>query len=212
MKRWIRFLGCSLALALVLATAPALARAGSDAASATSTTVVSGPLTVRVTHNPFAIEVVQSGRTVLRSAPGALAFAVGPAVRAQTPVASYGVFAEAKQWIPATSAVRIGDNRLRVATLDPTRTFDVTLNTIASGVIELNARLSNPVGVAGRAGRPADPSHPAVRRAGARRCAAALHGGRVSRPPAGAGSLVLRAVVPAGGDRRLHQRPRGGMA
>src|SRR4051812_30271154 len=149
MKRRIRFLGCSLALALVVATVPAVARAGSDAVSATSTTVVSGPLTVRVTHNPFAIEVVQSGRTVLRSAPGALAFAVGPAVRAQTPVASYGVFAEAKQWIPATSAVRTGENRLRVATVDPTRTFDVTLNTVASGVIELNARLSNPVGVAG---------------------------------------------------------------
>src|SRR4051812_21770318 len=149
MKRRIRFLGCSLALALVVATVPAVARAGSDAVSATSTTVVSGPLTVRVTHNPFAFEVVQSGRTVLRSAPGALAFAVGPAVRAQTPVASYGVFAEAKQWIPATSAVRIGDNRLRVATLDPTRTFDVTLNTVGSGVIELNARLSNPAGVAG---------------------------------------------------------------
>src|SRR3954471_22973683 len=149
MKRRIRFLGCSLALALVVATVPALARAGSDAVSATSTTVVSGPLTVRVTHNPFAIEVMQSGRTVLRSAPGALAFAVGPAVRAQTPVASYGVFAEAKQWIPATSAVRIGENRLRVATLDPTRAFDVALNTVASGVIELNARLSNPVGVAG---------------------------------------------------------------
>src|SRR3954469_2004370 len=133
----------------MLSTAPALARSGPGAGSKGSTTLVSGPLTLRVSSNPFRLEVVQSGRTVLLSSEGALAFAVGPAVRGQTPEASYGVFAEAKQWIPATSATRIGKNHLRVRTLDPTRSFDVTLKSAASGVIELDARLSNPVGVAG---------------------------------------------------------------
>jgi alpha-glucosidase (family GH31 glycosyl hydrolase) len=133
----------------MLSTAPALAGPSTSSRSTGSTTVSSGPLTLRATPNPFRLELVQAGRTVLRSSPGALAFAVGPAVRAQTPEASYGVFAEAKQWIPATSATSIGKNHLRVRTLDPTRTFDVTLRSTASGVIELDARLSNPVGVAG---------------------------------------------------------------
>src|SRR5947209_5085722 len=148
MPRRVRVLGCLLAVALMLSTATAVARPGPTAPHRPAT-LVSGPLSLRVTLNPFSLELVQSGRTVLRSSEGALAFAVGPAVRAQTPEASYGVCAEPKQWIPATSATQIGKNHFRVSTLDPTRTFDVTFRSTASGVIQLDARLSNPLGVAG---------------------------------------------------------------
>ncbi len=146
MRRPWRVLGGLLAVGLVVSTAPAVAHPASNAAP---TPLASGPITLHVTLNPFGIELVQSGKTVLRSSPGALAFAVGPALRAQTPEASYGVFVEPKQWIPATSATRIGKNHFRVATLDATRTFDVQLSSTASGVIQLDARLSNPLGVAG---------------------------------------------------------------
>src|SRR6476659_7867900 len=130
MRRRTRFLSLAAATALALSTAPAVSRPATGATPAGTSTVTSGPLTLRVQHSPFAVELVQSGKTVLRSGEGALAFALGPAVRAQTPEASYGAFAEAKQWVPSTSALPVGKNRFRVSTLDPTRAFDVSVNSV----------------------------------------------------------------------------------
>src|SRR5687767_11098591 len=119
-------------------------------------TVRSGPLVVRVQRNPFALEVTQNGTTVLRSAAdptdptGAttpLGFAVGARAAAQTPEASYGVFAEATRWLGATSATRTGKGRFRIATDDPTRWFDLTVRARPGGVVDLDARLSDATGV-----------------------------------------------------------------
>ena len=78
-----------------------------------------------------------------------LAFAVGPSVQAQTPMASYGVTADALRWLGATSATPAGKGRLRVATDDPSRWFDVEVRKAGHGVVELDARLSDPRGVRG---------------------------------------------------------------
>jgi alpha-glucosidase (family GH31 glycosyl hydrolase) len=145
-----------LVVALTALAAPVAARAGGPQ-TPDSSTLRSGPLTVRVRNAPFAIEVVQGGKTILRSAAdptdltGAtapLAFALGARLAAQTPEASYGVTAEALRWIRATTATRTGRNHFRVATEDPSRWFDLIVRATASGVVELDARLSDPTGVA----------------------------------------------------------------
>lgn len=150
MRRAAPFVVGSILALLAVSTTPVVARpVGQAASSSGSTAIASGPLAMRVTHQPFGIEVLQAGRPILRSTDGALAFALGASVRAQTPEASYGIFAEPKQWVPATSARQVGKNHLQVQTLDPTRAFDVNLRRPGPGVIELDARLSNPAGVAG---------------------------------------------------------------
>ena len=122
-----------------------------------SVAVRKGPLVVRVTHDPFALTVIQDGVTILRSAldptdpTGAtapLAFAVGATVAAQTPEASYGVTADAQRWLHATSATRTGRGRYRIATQDPSRWFDLVVQARPGGVVELDARLSDTRGVA----------------------------------------------------------------
>jgi alpha-glucosidase (family GH31 glycosyl hydrolase) len=149
-----RLVRIALVVAVTAAVAPVAARA--DRRPAGVTLVRSGPLIVRVQHEPFALEVIQGRRVVLRSArdpldptgaTSSLAFAVGPSVAAQTPMASYGITTDALRWIGATSATPTGKGRLRVATDDPGRSFDVTVRSVRPGVVELDARLSDPRGV-----------------------------------------------------------------
>jgi alpha-D-xyloside xylohydrolase len=161
--RGTKLLPVALVAALIALAAPVAARAGADA-----TVVRSGRLVVRIEHEPFAIEVSQGGKTVLRSAhdpldpTGAttpLGFALGASVQAQTPEASYGVTADALRWLGTTSATPIGQGRFRVATQDPSRWFDLTVHSRSAGVVELDARLSDARGVAATGAAFERPSH-----------------------------------------------------
>ena len=160
-SRRLRLLAFAAAIAIAV---PWAARADTASPSVSSTaagvTVVrTGPLTVMVHHSPFSIEVIQAGRVVLRSASDALGasasgavtplgFALGPEVRAQTPEASYGVFASAEHWIGSTSVTSVRNGHLQVGTQDPSRTFDVTVHKVAQGVVDIDAVLSGSAGVA----------------------------------------------------------------
>ena len=125
---------------------------GASAAATSGTRVVrSGGLVATITYRPFAINVTQDGVPVLQTSKGGagpLAFALGAGVAAQTPTAGYGVIADAPvAWVTATFAEPQRDGSLLVHTNDPLHWFRVLLTSPAEGVIDLNATLSNPVGV-----------------------------------------------------------------
>ncbi|MDQ2650095.1 MAG: hypothetical protein M3Z03_11140 [Actinomycetota bacterium] len=117
----------------------------------------SGPLTATVTHDPFSISVVEAGRVLLQTASagtvpigdrGPLSFAVGARVAAQPPLAGYGIIADAPLvWFHATRAEPRADGSLLVRTTDPTRTFELTVRAPSAGIVEIDARLSDPTGV-----------------------------------------------------------------
>ncbi len=121
------------------------------------TTLTTGALTVTVSHDPFAITVAERGTVVLQTASagrvpvgsrGPLSFAVGVRAAAQPPLAGYGILADAPLvWFHATRAEARRDGTFLVRTTDPTRTFTLRLRTPASGVVEVDAKLSDPTGV-----------------------------------------------------------------
>jgi alpha-glucosidase (family GH31 glycosyl hydrolase) len=121
------------------------------------TEVTSGSVTATVTYDPFSISVTDHGRVLVQTAePGAvplgergpLSFAVGARIAAQPPLAGYGIIADAPlAWFHATRAEPRSDGSLLVRTTDPTRTFDLRLRTPATGVVEIDATLSDPNGV-----------------------------------------------------------------
>jgi alpha-glucosidase (family GH31 glycosyl hydrolase) len=119
--------------------------------------LTSGSLVATIGTDPFSVTITQRGAVVLQtaSAPriplgarGPLSFAVGARVAAQPPLAGYGLIQDVPLvWHHATRASARPDGSLLVRTTDPTRTFTVRLRTPATGVIEVDARLSNPTGV-----------------------------------------------------------------
>jgi alpha-glucosidase len=121
------------------------------------TKITSGSLTATVTHDPFSISVADRGRLLVHTASagtvplgdrGPLSFALGARVAAQPPLAGYGIIADAPLvWFHATKAEPRPDGSFLVRTTDPTRTFDLRLRTPASGVVEIDATLSDPTGV-----------------------------------------------------------------
>jgi alpha-glucosidase (family GH31 glycosyl hydrolase) len=107
--------------------------------------------------DPFQLTVTQRGAVVLSTAAagrvpvgpqGPLSFAVGARAGVQPPLMGYGLFAETPlAWFHATKAVRRGDGTLLVRTTDPTRSFTLRLGQDGDGIVDVDARLSNPTGV-----------------------------------------------------------------
>jgi alpha-glucosidase (family GH31 glycosyl hydrolase) len=117
----------------------------------------SGPLTATVQLDPFSITVAERGAVVLSTASagrlpvgdrGPLSFALGARVAAQPPLMGYGLIADVPlTWFHATRAERRPDGSLLVHTTDPTRSFALRLRSAGDGIVEVDARLSNPDGV-----------------------------------------------------------------
>ena len=127
-------------------------------AAAGETTFVAGALTITVSHEPFALSVVQGGVAVLETEPrsglpllspdGPLSFAVGARVGVQVPLASYGVFAEVPLvWHHATVAEPQPDGSFLVRTTDPRRNFDLQVHALPDGTVEVAATLDDTSGV-----------------------------------------------------------------
>jgi alpha-glucosidase (family GH31 glycosyl hydrolase) len=121
----------------------------SDAAASPGGTKVvrTGALVATVTYNPFSVVVTQRGVPVLQtstSGPGPLAFALGGGAAAQTPLAGYGIIADAPvAWVQATRAEPRSDGSLLVHTTDPLHSFRVRLTTTDEGVVDFNATPTN---------------------------------------------------------------------
>jgi alpha-D-xyloside xylohydrolase len=156
--RW----GARRRLAALVATglvAVGLARAPQAQAGADQGPLVlrSGPLTATVALDPFQLTVTEDGAVVLHTTPagrvpvgdqGPLSFAVGARVGVQPPLMGYGLFAEAPlTWFHATTARRAADGTITVKTTDPTRSWRLRLHADGDGILQVEARLSNPTGV-----------------------------------------------------------------
>lgn len=114
------------------------------------TTVGSGAVRVVVHHEPFRIAVLNGDRILLESAapegvsaPGALSFALGVRAGAQTPLAAYGVFAEAGAWFHSTRAEHLGGGQFQVYTSHPGRSFRVSVEIGDMGRVQLRAVLND---------------------------------------------------------------------
>jgi len=110
----------------------------------------SGPLSAKVSLDPFGISFRQAGGEGFADLPGrSLGFAVGARAEAQVPYLSYGALAEGPEaWFRATRAVPLGGGRFLVRTNDPLgRTFRLTVTPDGSGAIAVRAELSNAAAV-----------------------------------------------------------------